>query len=87
MPICLRCGEKFKNSVDINLPICPKCRAYESERGFISCRQCNTILESDEAIEGLCSDCRSLTDEEDDRIEFLSFEELQYDELEDDFDN
>jgi Zn finger protein HypA/HybF involved in hydrogenase expression len=87
MPVCLRCGERFKNNLDINLPICPKCREYEYARGFISCRSCNTLIESTEAIGGYCTDCHeNLADELDDEFEMVSFEELQADEENDDFD-
>ena len=84
MPICLRCGERFKNRLESNVPICPKCREYEYARGFVSCHSCNALVEFDEVISGVCPECGELVRDEDD-IELVSFEVLENDESEDDF--
>jgi Zn finger protein HypA/HybF involved in hydrogenase expression len=74
--------------MDTNLPICPKCREYESARGFISCHSCNALVDYDEVIDGICPECGyPISDGNDDDIELLSFEDLEYDESEDDFDS
>lgn len=90
MPRCIRCGNRFFAEGDRTSRICPECEDFENERGFIICRGCGNIFEPEEIINGLCEECRLLSDEEDsceknEYGDYVSYESMVEEDLDDDF--
>lgn len=89
MQKCMRCGEYLKPHDSKNTVLCIECADYEFERGITRCRSCGKIFEPDELIKGLCNSCINSddSDEYENDIEFVSFEDEFNDELDEDYED
>jgi hypothetical protein len=99
MPRCICCNDFFKSTPDVCSEICPKCKEYEELQSKVTCFGCNESFDSVEIFNGLCPHCRvyenpynfendsNLEKADYNEYELVSYDELESDVLEDDYDN